>query len=192
MNERNVDVADAESLAGEVARLRDEIHRLEERIRQLDQLAYRDSLIDLPNRRGFMRQLELLIDRVRRYGDDAAMLYVDVDGLKQINDSLGHEAGDEALIYVGKLLLSGVRKSDYVARLGGDEFGILLERADEASARDMAMRLVGQIADCEFCYEGSCLPLSVAIGIGVVESGDDCDAVIRRADLAMYRQKAAA
>lgn len=191
MSERVV-LADGEEIAAEVARLRAEVERLEDRVRQLDQLVYRDTLIDLPNRRGFMRQLELLIERVNRYGDQAAMLYVDVDGLKLINDSFGHKAGDEALIYVAELLVNGVRKSDFVARLGGDEFGILLERADEESARETASRLVSQIAGCEFCYEGSCLPLSVAIGFGMIEEGDDCAAVMERADLAMYREKAAA
>ena len=192
MNERVVEIADAESLAGEVARLRAEIGRLEDRIRQLDQLAHRDTLIDLPNRRGFMRQLELLIERVNRYGEPAAMLFIDVDGLKLINDSFGHQAGDEALIFVAELLVNGVRRSDYVGRLGGDAFGILLEHADEDSARDTAARLVTQIAGCEFCYEGACLPLSVAIGFGMIDRDDDCDGVMRRADLAMYREKAAA
>ena len=186
-----VDLADADALAAEVARLRGEVAQLEERIRQLDQLAHRDSLIDLPNRRAFMRQLEMLIERVNRYDDGAAMLFIDVDGLKLINDSFGHKAGDEALIFVAELLVSGVRRSDYVARLGGDEFGILLEHADEDSARETAARLVSQIAGCEFCYDGSCLPLSVAIGFGMIEAGDTCDSVMRRADLAMYRDKAA-
>ena len=84
-----------------------------------------------------MRELERLIDRVSRYGEQAAMLFVDLDGLKMINDSFGHRAGDEALIQVAGLLVGGVRKSDVVARIGGDEFGILLEHADEtARARD--------------------------------------------------------
>ena len=80
-------------------------------------------LIDLPNRRGFMRELERLIARVDRYGIDGAMLFVDLDGLKIINDTLGHRAGDEALIQVAALLVKGMRHSDVVARIGGDEFG---------------------------------------------------------------------
>ena len=96
----------------------------------------------MPNRRGFLRQLEAAIDRVSRYDDSAAMLFVDIDGLKMINDTFGHQAGDEALIQVAEMLVEGVRRSDCVARLGGDEFGILLERADEASALETADRLV--------------------------------------------------
>jgi diguanylate cyclase (GGDEF)-like protein len=187
-----VDLSDAEALAAEVSRLRAEIARLEERVQLLDRLAHQDPLIELPNRRGFQRQLERLIDRVSRYTASAAMLFVDIDGLKLINDSFGHKAGDEALIQVAELLVAGVRKSDCVARLGGDEFGILLDQADEASARDTAARLVSRIADCEFCFNGSCLPLSVAIGVTMIEAGDTPEAVIVRADVAMYEEKAAA
>jgi diguanylate cyclase (GGDEF)-like protein len=192
MDEGVLDQSDSQALAAENARLRAEVARLQSTIDQLDQLAHQDALIGLPNRRGFMRQLEQLIARVNRYGDEAAMLFVDVDGLKLINDSCGHRAGDEALMFVAELLVRGVRKSDYVARIGGDEFGILLEHADESTASETAARLVSQIAGCEFCYDGSCLPLSVAIGFTLIEKGDSSEDIIERADLAMYVDKAAA
>ena len=86
------------------------------------------------------------------------MLFVDIDGLKMINDTFGHQAGDEALIQVADMLSEGVRKSDCVARLGGDEFGILLERANEATASDTANGWSSMIAGCEFCFQGTCLP----------------------------------
>ncbi len=187
-----IDVTDPDTLLAEVRRLRAEIAQLHERVELLDRLAYQDVLIDLPNRRGFMRQLEGAIDRVSRYDDSAAMLFVDIDGLKMINDSFGHQAGDQALIQVAEMLSHGVRKSDCVARLGGDEFGILLERATEKSAIETAGRLVSMIAGCEFCFQDTCLPLSVAIGIAVIEPNDLPDAVMARADMAMYREKAAA
>jgi diguanylate cyclase (GGDEF)-like protein len=120
------------------------------------------------------------------------MLFVDVDGLKAINDSFGHRAGDEALIQVADLLSSGVRKSDVCARIGGDEFGILLENADEDSAHETASRLIDMIAACEFVHNGDELPLSVAIGVGLIDSSDTADSVMARADEAMYRRKAAA
>ncbi len=192
MDDVVINVTDPDTLLAEVRRLRAEIAQLHERVELLDRLAYQDVLIDLPNRRGFMRQLEGAIDRVTRYDDTAAMLFVDIDGLKMINDTFGHQAGDEALIQVAEMLSQGVRKSDCVARLGGDEFGILLERADDQSASETADRLVSMIAGCEFCFQGTCLPLSVAIGIAVIEPNDQADAVMARADLAMYRQKAAA
>jgi diguanylate cyclase (GGDEF)-like protein len=192
MDDGLLDQKDSHALAAEIARLRDEVARLQGRVDQLDQLAHQDVLIGLPNRRGFMRQLDMLIARVNRYDEMAAMLFIDVDGLKLINDSFGHKAGDEALMFVAELLVRGVRASDYVARIGGDEFGILLEHADEQSAAETASRLVSQIAGCEFCYEESCLPLSVAIGFSLIAKGDTAEDVIERADLAMYAEKAAA
>lgn len=192
MSDKLAQVPDPQKLACEVDRLRAEIAHLEERVRLLDHLAHRDSLIDLPNRRGFMRQLEMLIDRVTRYGDSAALLFVDIDGLKLINDSLGHSAGDQALLQVAELLGQGVRKSDCVARIGGDEFGILLDRSGEDAALETAARLVEAVASAPFICDGICLPLSVAIGVAAIAPGDRPEAVITRADEAMYREKAAA
>src|SRR3954467_12453392 len=111
-----IDVEDHERLIEEISLLRGKVARLQERVEQLDQLAHQDSLINLPNRRGFMRELERLISRVDRYGINAAMLFVDLDGLKIINDTFGHRAGDEALIQVANLLAKGVRHSALVAR----------------------------------------------------------------------------
>lgn len=183
---------DVERLVAEIARLRAQVAQLQQRVEQLDHLAHQDSLIDLPNRRGFLRELDRIIARAGRYDAKAALLFVDVDGLKAINDSFGHRAGDEALIQVAGLLSSGVRKSDMVARIGGDEFGILLESADEASAHETASRLIDLIAGCEFVHDGDELPLSVAIGVGLIEPTDTAATVMARADEEMYRRKAAA
>jgi diguanylate cyclase (GGDEF)-like protein len=195
MSEHLTGVADAEDrerLIEEISLLRAKVVRLQERVEQLDQLAHQDSLINLPNRRGFMRELERLIGRVDRYGIHAAMLFVDLDGLKIINDTFGHRAGDEALIQVANLLAAGVRHSDVVARIGGDEFGILLEASDEDAAHETATRLVDLICSCEFMHDGDALPLSVAIGVGMIDSLDTAEAVMERADEAMYLRKAAA
>jgi diguanylate cyclase (GGDEF)-like protein len=187
-----LDCSDPAQLMSTIASLRGEVARLEARVKELDQLAHLDSLVPLPNRRGLVRQLEMLISRVDRYGDSAAMLFIDLDGLKMLNDSLGHTAGDAALIQVALLLVGGVRASDTVARLGGDEFAILLDRADEAIACETAERLVNQIAESTFCHEGIAMPLSVAIGVTMIECGDNPVTVMARADQAMYRVKAAA
>src|SRR5689334_25012515 len=187
-----VDVDDRHRLIEEISLLRAKVARLQERVEQLDTLAHQDSLIELPNRRGFMRELERLIARVDRYGISAAMLFVDLDGLKMINDSFGHRAGDEALIQVANLLVKGVRHSDVVARIGGDEFGILLESSDEHDAQETAARLIDQISACDFTHDGEALPLSVAIGVGMIDALDTAEAVMERADEAMYRRKAAA
>jgi len=192
MTDSLADISDADRLLAEIGRLRAQIAQLEQRVEQLDLLAHQDTLVSLPNRRGFMRELEVLVDRARRYGETGAMLYVDLDGLKMINDTFGHKAGDEALIQVAQLLVGGVRRSDVVARIGGDEFGILLGHANEVSAHETAGRLVDMIADCDFMHEGDALPLSVAIGVAVIGADDEPEAIMARADEEMYRRKAAA
>jgi diguanylate cyclase (GGDEF)-like protein len=149
-----------------------------------------DPLVNLPNRRSLLASLELTIARVERYGHPAAMLFVDVDGLKSINDKFGHKAGDEALIEVSQLIVASIRNADTVARIGGDEFGILLEQFDEQSAWQMALRMVENVVGSQFCVNGSCLPLSVAVGVGMIMPGDDPQSVIDRADKEMYRVKA--
>ena len=191
VNEGATESPQADALA-EIERLRDKIAQLEQRVRQLDELAHQDSLLELPNRRGVMRALESLIGRVARYGESAAMLFVDIDGLKRINDGYGHKAGDEALIHIATLLSQGIRKSDCVARLGGDEFGILLAHASEERALETAERLTAEIDGSEKDCDGNPLTLGVAIGVTMIEPDDSPDAVIARADQAMYLQKSAA
>ena len=192
MSDQVTEITDAAHLMEEIGRLRAQVAQLQERVEQLDDLAHRDTLINLPNRRGFMRELERLIDRARRYDHTAAMLFVDLDGLKMINDTFGHRAGDEALIQVADMLSKGVRRSDVVARIGGDEFAVLLENATEESAHETAARLEDMICGCEFTHDGDALPLSVAIGVGLIDGDDEPNAVMERADEEMYRRKAAA
>ena len=186
------DVSESERLVEEIERLRAQVAELQARVEQLDELAHQDSLICLPNRRGFMRALDRFIDRAKRYDEGSAMLFVDLDGLKMINDTFGHKAGDEALIQVAELLVGGVRRSDLVARIGGDEFGILLAHADETNAHETAARLADKIADCDFLHNGDPLPLSVAIGVGMICPDDCAETIMTRADEEMYRRKAAA
>jgi diguanylate cyclase (GGDEF)-like protein len=176
----------------EIARLRGRVAQLEARCTELDRLAHYDSLVPLPNRRGFLRALELGIARVARYGEPSAVLFVDLDGLKLLNDRYGHEAGDRALVHVAAVLVSGVRATDCVGRLGGDEFGILLDHAEERSAAETAARLVETVAAQLFEIGGSAVPLSVAIGMTMIEAGDTPGCVLARADQAMYRGKVAA
>ena len=185
-----VSLDDAMMLLDEIERLRSQLTSYEARLAELDRLAHRDTLVDLPNRRSFLLSLEQLIARVDRYGGPAAMLFVDVDGLKAINDEFGHVAGDKALVEVARLLVASVRKADFVGRLAGDEFGILLEHADELSAWQMALRVVETVDECQFCIKDVCLPLSVAIGVGMIQPGDSPEAVFARADKEMYRIKA--
>ena len=187
-----LECSDPSELLEEIARLRAQVVRLEARVVELDQLAHCDSLVPLVNRRGLMRELEKMIARHDRHGTPAAVLFIDLDGLKLLNDCFGHEAGDAALIHVAEQLLVGVRGNDCVARVGGDEFCVLLDHADEGSAMETAERLVNIIAGDEFLFDGKPMPLSVAIGMTLVEQGDTPGTVLARADQAMYRVKKAA
>lgn len=190
--DRVVHSVDTEALMEEIARLRGEVERLESRCDELDRDAHRDALVPVANRRGLVRQLDMLIARRARHNIPAALLFVDVDGLKWLNDTFGHSAGDAALVHLAGLMTGAVRQTDLVARLGGDEFAILLDHADEAAATETARRLVDAVAGSDFIHRGRPLPLSVAVGFTVVEQGDTAEAVLDRADREMYRDKAAA
>jgi diguanylate cyclase (GGDEF)-like protein len=192
MHDVALEQRDPANLLEEIARLRAEVSRLESRVEELDRLAHRDPLVPLANRRGMLRELETMIARHDRHDTPAAVLFVDLNDLKALNDSFGHMGGDAALVTVAEKLLEGTRATDCVARLGGDEFCVLLEHADEKSAIETAERLIAIIADGDCSFEGSTMPLSVAIGVTLIEKGDTPATVLARADKAMYRVKAAA
>jgi diguanylate cyclase (GGDEF)-like protein len=189
MREIAVESRDVDELRDEIARLRQTIARLEDKVIDLDRLAHLDPLAEVMNRRGLMRELDTMIARHERHDTPAAVLFVDLNSLKCLNDRLGHEGGDAALVHVSRQLLQGVRITDCVARLGGDEFCILLERADEASAIETAERLVKRVETEEFSFAGQRVPLSVAIGMTLVRRGDTPSDILARADQAMYRVK---
>ena len=181
--------AQTEDRLGEIEQLREQVRALRLRITELEHLAGNDELVRLPNRRSFLQSLSKLIDRVSRYDEPAAMIFVDVDGLKRINDSFGHSAGDAALMEVAQLLVESVRESDYVGRLSGDEFGILLERTDELGAWQMALRVVERVTSSECYADGKSIRLSVAVGVGMIKPDDTPHVAIKRADEQMYRIK---
>ena len=192
MHDVSLESRDPATMLEEIAHLRAQVARLESQVSELDRLAHCDPLVPLANRRGMLRELETMIARHERHGTPAAMLFVDLDDLKVLNDSFGHGGGDAALMQVARHLLEGTRTNDCVARLGGDEFCVLLDHADEASALETAERLVDMIASEDFLFEESPMPLSVAIGVTLIEKGDTAATVLARADKAMYRVKAAA
>jgi diguanylate cyclase (GGDEF)-like protein len=192
MHDVALEQRDPAQLLEEIARLRAEISRLESKVEELDRLAHRDPLVPIFNRRGMLRELETMIARHDRHGSPAAVLFVDLNDLKLLNDQYGHMGGDAALVTVAEKLIEGTRTNDCVARLGGDEFCVLLDHADEKSALETAERLVTIIADGGCQFEGAPMPLSVAIGVTLIEKGDTPATVLARADKAMYRVKAAA
>lgn len=184
--------AEASALQSENERLRKEVETLGARVAELDRVAHMDPLVPVANRRGLIRQLEIAIARRVRHKIGSALLFIDVDGLKSLNDTYGHSVGDAALLTLADVMVRSVRKTDMVARLGGDEFAILIDHADEASAGETARRVAAAVDDCEFLHGGRILPLGIAVGFTIIESDDDPEAVLDRADKEMYRDKAAA
>lgn len=155
---------------------------------QLAHQATHDPLTGLPNRALLEdRLLQAGARHVRNTGD-LAVLYIDLDGFKDVNDSLGHHAGDEALRIVAHRLISIVRPSDTVARVGGDEFVIVLEGLGERRAEDLAAEIVRQLAQ-PIALQGTTHHLGASVGLAVARPGEAPLEIIGRADAAMYQQK---
>ena len=148
-----------------------------------------DALLDILNRRGFERELRRSIAYVKRYQASAALIFVDVDGLKPINDRLGHAAGDIVLKTVSQTLVANVRSSDVVARLGGDEFGVLLWNLQPADARQKARALEARIDRLDLAYRGQTLRIGASAGIVMLDGDEEAELALSRADQAMYQRK---
>lgn len=149
-----------------------------------------DSLTDLPNRALLMSRLERAMARSARTSSPAALLYIDLDGFKSVNDSRGHGRGDEVLKDIARILLQNVRDLDTVARLGGDEFVILQEDQTPIAAKTTAMRLIDAVA-AVYGHGRSDVALGMSVGIAVTPNdAKDAGELIRLADVALYRAKA--
>jgi len=152
--------------------------------------AYHDSLTNLANRSLLFTRLNQAVARARRQGGGVALLYLDLDRFKPVNDRQGHDAGDELLVVVAERLVQTVRTEDTVARIGGDEFAILMEDVDGShSAGQAAERIVSEVAR-PITLRGQQVVVGVSIGIAYSARGmDDGESMLRDADLAMYRAK---
>ena len=157
---------------------------------KIHQLAYLDELTGLANRRMFLDRLKLALANAHRHQHQMAVLFLDLDLFKRINDTLGHQAGDDALKEVAKRLQATVREGESVARLGGDEFTILLpEITDTTSLENLAKRLVSQF-DLPFRLLEQDFFLTTSIGISVYpRDAQSADQLIKHADVAMYQAK---
>jgi len=160
------------------------------RSRELESQANTDPLTGLGNLRALQRQLANLIDNYKRYSHPFGLLLMDIDGLKRINDSFGHQAGDRVLMQVGMSLRRSIRSVDTAARIGGDEFCVLLPQQDLKSAAKLAARLATAVEE-EVAAPGE-PPVTISIGVASSpEHGDEAETLIDTADRAMYRAKAA-
>ncbi len=176
-------------LRAEIERLTRELDDARSRIAELETRADVDPLLDILNRRGFERELKRSLAYVKRYGTEAALLYLDLDGFKAINDQYGHAAGDALLKAVAAELAAHVRASDVVARLGGDEFGVLMWNAGEPQAEMRARDLEARIEAIRLGHDVATLNVGASAGFARLRGDLDAAALIDLADKAMYARK---
>ena len=165
-------------------------HELTQLQHQLEELAYSDALTTLPNRRMFGDYCRQMIATCERQDTGFALLLIDLDHFKQVNDTLGHDAGDALLVETARRLRAIARKSDVVARLGGDEFAILLSDAGVPSAVDIACARILEAFDAPVPHEGHEMRASPSIGVALFPiDGTTQDELYKSADLALYEAK---
>ena len=176
-------------LLGEVGRLKRELDKAKARAAHLEKLADEDALMPVANRRAFMRELSRLVALAQRYGTASSVVYIDLNGMKSINDRWGHNAGDAALLHVARTLIDHVRHADVVARLGGDEFGVLLVKTGQEAADEKALALAEAIETIPLLWNGVTIRLSAATGAYCFNGAEGVAAALEAADRAMYRAK---
>jgi diguanylate cyclase (GGDEF)-like protein len=173
-----------------VRRLRTELSRALARIDELQASADTDFLLDIPNRRGFERELHRSIAYIKRYHAGGALIVLDVDRLKPINDAFGHAAGDQVLKAVVAALSRQVRSSDVIGRLGGDEFALLLWNLSETDARAKAASLEQAIDGLTFVFRGRTVTAGASAGVAILGPHAEAGQALEEADSAMYVRKA--
>jgi diguanylate cyclase (GGDEF)-like protein len=183
-----------DDLKAEIAGLRATLAGMRARIAELETLADTDALVPLPNRRAFVREVDRAIRHTTRHATPAALIYLDLVGLKRVNDAHGHHSGDALLLHVARLLASEVRTTDLVARIGGDEFGLLLDHLDEPAARAKIDALMLTASMTPLDLGRVSIRVEISCGLTMIRESDTAEAAIARADAAMYagRQKVTA
>src|ERR671931_380239 len=182
--------------SGELGRLAEAFNDMAIRIAAqkaaLTEVAISDPLTGLHNRRAFQARLAEEVERARRSGEPFALLMVDLDRFKAINDRHGHPVGDAALVAVAETFQRQVRAIDLPARLGGEEFAVLLPGSDERAARAAAERLRSEIAAAQIVHQGIVLRVTVSVGVACYpEDAQSGELLLRAADRALYQAKRA-
>lgn len=176
-------------LMSEVDNMRNELEIAHRRISELEKLADQDSLIEISNRRAFVREMTRMISYSDRYGIDSSLVFLDMNDLKVINDTYGHKAGDLALVHIAKIMVNNLRDSDIIGRLGGDEFGIILPKASEANADAKAKQILEALEKNPLTLDGKKVTVKIAYGIYPLHSGLSPDQALDHADKKMYTHK---
>ena len=173
----------------EIERLRAEVEVLRRRAEAAEAAADHDVLTPALNRRGFVAAMTSAMAFCQRHDVPAVLLYLDLDGFKGVNDSLGHAAGDAALIHVAEMMRANLRESDAVGRLGGDEFGLLMLNAGLEEGRDKARKLAATLKEAPFEWEGQSAGLGGSFGVRAFAAHADPEVWLAEADAAMWVRK---
>ncbi len=180
----------ADDSKSRVRRLRTQLTQALARIEELQASADTDFLLSIPNRRGFERELNRSIAYIKRYHASGALIVLDVDRLKPINDAFGHAAGDQVLKDVVATLLRQIRSSDAIGRLGGDEFALLLWNLSETDAHAKAASLEQAIDRLTFRFRGRTVTAGASAGVAILGPHAEAGRALEAADSAMYVRKA--
>ena len=203
------DVDSVENLKATIDDLRQDLVELERRIderiqslhkdfvvgrdaaNKLVRMAYHDNLTGLPNRGLLMDRIKVACAAAMRNQRFVAVMFIDLDGFKVINDALGHEAGDDLLIWVGSVLQQCVRANDTVARIGGDEFSaIITDLENTDNVKNVAQKIVERLGE-RVIIKGAPISIGASVGISIFpDDAEEGEALIREADKAMYEVKA--
>ncbi len=177
----------------ELRRERDALRRenriLKIAVAELERVSERDTLTPLFNRRYFLTAIHQRLARFERHAETAAVVFIDVNQLKYINDSFGHAAGDFALLQIASRLDEAIRATDVAARIGGDEFGLILDQSTEEGARVQVNRLRHVLSAEPAVYDGQEIMLSACFGVAMLQAGATESEILAAADRDMYRSK---
>jgi diguanylate cyclase (GGDEF)-like protein len=163
--------------------------KLSEAHAQLKLLAHTDELTGLTNRRSFFERADEVLERASENGDDLALLIIDADYFKQLNDTYGHATGDAALQFITERLERCVRKTDLLCRLGGEEFAILLPGMDETGGSRLADRILEKIANQPMVWDSKIIEMSVSCGVADTTVSYEMTPLFKAADDALYAAK---
>jgi len=190
---REVDrvIASNAALKGELDKSQTVLTEQQRQIEDLRTAVRIDALTQLANRAYFDEKLNEMVVLRKRYGDPFSLMMIDLDNFKAINDSFGHLAGDRILKGVALKIKASLRGSDFLARFGGDEYALILIKTDVAAATEVAWKLCEEVRASRFILDDTALSMTLSIGVAEAAGDDTEETVLKRADAALYRAKAA-
>ncbi|MCP4395468.1 MAG: GGDEF domain-containing protein [Alphaproteobacteria bacterium] len=166
----------------------EKLQHLENRVKELEELATTDALTGTLNRRGFTWRMQHALSESKRFDERGFIIYIDIDNFKNVNDIHGHAAGDNVLKKVCEVLKDNMRTTDIIGRLGGDEFAVLMPRS-EINAKDRIKQLEYMVNNSSIVHENNIISINASFGVGEFSGEEEIETVMVSADKDMYKQK---